>query len=278
MPLRRSIPFASLALFLFTFPALKFASAQCAIQPIKPIPPLGCRDVTPQCVTTSNGQSYWTFVCVPDNAGAGANSGPALQAPAPAPERTIPRPTDPSFVQTAPVNPVVVAPQTHVQIGEDSKPAVETLRAIAQRIGECPKALMGEVKWGGKKDEIVRMYDFPPANVLWDVIAGNSVRAPYLGYVELAINPQVWVPDSAAHKAWKSGAYAAELKLAGTAPWHYRYEYDLGPNGLQLTRVLWHDNNTAAWKDSSRDDNAAENCWDAAARNTQTIGKVLESH
>jgi len=47
VPLRRKIPFASLALLLFTFPAPEFASAQCAIKPIKPIPPLGCKDVTP---------------------------------------------------------------------------------------------------------------------------------------------------------------------------------------------------------------------------------------
>src|SRR5271166_4511613 len=251
MPLRRKTPFASLALLLFTFPALEFASAQCAIKPIKPIPPLGRKDVTPQCVTNSNGQSYWTWICVPYSGGGDAKSGPARQAPAP--ERAIPRATDQSPVQTAPVNPVVMAPQTHVPISEDSKPAVETLRTIAQRIGECPKALMTEIKWGGKKDEIVRLYELPPINVLWDVVSGNSVRAPYLAYVEFAINPQVWVPDSAMHKAWKSGAYMADFKLAATAPWHYRYEYDLGPNGLQLTRALWHNKNTDVWNDYSHD-------------------------
>ncbi len=268
MPLRRKSRFASLALLLFTFPALlEFASAQCAIKPIKPIPPLGCTDVTPQCVTNSNGQSYWTWVCVAYNGSAGANPGPAREAPAQ--KRDIQKATDQSPLQTAPVNPVVEPPQTHAPISEDSKPAVETLRMIAQRIGECPKLLMSEVKWGGKKDEIVRMYELPPANVLWDVIAGSSVRAPYLGYVEFALYPQVWVPDSAAHKAWKNVAYPAYLKLAGTAPWHYRYEYDLGPNGLQLTRALWHNNNTGAWNDYSHDDKSAKNCWDTAARNTQ---------
>lgn len=48
--------------------AVTLAKAQCAIQPIKPIPPIGCKDVTPQCVSDNNGHSYWTWVCVPDRA------------------------------------------------------------------------------------------------------------------------------------------------------------------------------------------------------------------
>ena len=73
MQLHRKIPFGLLTSLLFMFSALEFAPAQCAIEPIKPIPPLGCKDVTPQCVSTSNGQSYWTWICVPDRGGADAN-------------------------------------------------------------------------------------------------------------------------------------------------------------------------------------------------------------
>lgn len=41
----------------------RVACASCGVTPIKPIPPVGCRDLTPVCVT--NGSSaYWTWVCV----------------------------------------------------------------------------------------------------------------------------------------------------------------------------------------------------------------------
>src|SRR5271157_212165 len=284
MPLRRKTSFASLALLLFTFPALEFASAQCAIEPIKPIPPLGCKDVTPQCVTISNGQSYWTWVCVPDSGGADANSGPARQAPAP--ERAIPRATDQSPVQTAPVNPVVVAPQTHVQISEDSKAAVERLRTIAQRIGECPKVLDFENQWGRKKDEIEQYYQGPPENIVWDVVAGDSVRAPYLGYVEFTINENQSVPDSAMQKFQQkfgqrghtSLTFDAFFKILVTFPLHLRYEYDLGPSGLQLTRVLHRNKNTRdSWQDANIR-SASSHCWDTAARNTQTTKGAPGDH
>jgi hypothetical protein len=58
-----------LASLLFVFSAAPVAMGQCAIQAIKPIPPIGCKDVTPQCVSGGNGQSYWNWVCVPTNAG-----------------------------------------------------------------------------------------------------------------------------------------------------------------------------------------------------------------
>ena len=72
MPLPGKIPFTALASLLFMFSALGFAPAQCAIKPIKPIPPVGCEDVTPQCVTNGNGQGYWTWICVPNSEGADA--------------------------------------------------------------------------------------------------------------------------------------------------------------------------------------------------------------
>jgi hypothetical protein len=41
------------------------ALCQCAIRPIKPIPPLGCKDLPPQCASDSAGHGYWTWNCVP---------------------------------------------------------------------------------------------------------------------------------------------------------------------------------------------------------------------
>jgi TPR repeat protein len=274
MPLPRKIPFALLTSLLFMFSALEFASAQCAIKPIKPIPPLGCKDVTPQCVSTSNGQSSWTWICVPDSGGADANKGWARQAPTP--ERAIPRAADQNAVPAAPVNPVaMVAPQTHVPISEDSKPAVETLQMIAQRIGECPKALDGEIQWGRKKYEIVRTYQESPVNLVWDVVAGNSVRAPYLGYVEFTVDESYWVSESEKRSFLKWPGAAFYLKWV-VGPWHYRYEYDLGPNGLQLTRVLSRSPNRTTGEWAEPTGNAfAKHCWDTAARDTQAKANAL---
>lgn len=40
------------------------AFSACGIQPIKPIPPIGCRDLVAQCVLDKEGRSYWQWVCV----------------------------------------------------------------------------------------------------------------------------------------------------------------------------------------------------------------------
>jgi len=162
--------------------------------------------------------------------------------------------------------------QTPVSIREDSKPAVETLRAITKRIEECPKALEFEKRWGKKQDEIERYYEGPPSNVVWDVVAGNSVRAPYLAYVEFTVDGDLWVPDSARGKFSKLPSYFAQEQM-GAASWHYRYEYDLGPSGLQLTRVLLRDKSTDKWVEPKRSV-IAEHCWDAAARSTETKSDV----
>ncbi len=40
-------------------------SASCGFTPLKPLVPLGCRDLVPQCVCDANGQHcYWEWRCV----------------------------------------------------------------------------------------------------------------------------------------------------------------------------------------------------------------------
>ena len=41
--------------------------AACPIEtpPIKPIPPIGCRDLSRQCACDSQGKCQWVWVCVP---------------------------------------------------------------------------------------------------------------------------------------------------------------------------------------------------------------------
>lgn len=68
MDMRRVRSFhLSLALaMLVCIASSSWALGQCAIQPIKPIPPLGCKDLTPQCVADNSGHAYWTWACVSD--------------------------------------------------------------------------------------------------------------------------------------------------------------------------------------------------------------------
>jgi len=41
-------------------------AAGCGIKPIKPIPPIGCRDLTPVCQCDERGRNCrWTWTCVP---------------------------------------------------------------------------------------------------------------------------------------------------------------------------------------------------------------------
>jgi len=81
------------------------AFAQCSIKPIKPIPPLGCRDLTPQCVSDSNGHASWTWACVPSREET-STSGfptwkPAPRAPIPVSPSAAPSPS-PQAPSTAP--------------------------------------------------------------------------------------------------------------------------------------------------------------------------------
>lgn len=55
----------ALAAAAFVGPEPVCASGQCGIQPIKPIVPIGCRDVVPVCVCDANGRNCrWEWQCV----------------------------------------------------------------------------------------------------------------------------------------------------------------------------------------------------------------------
>jgi hypothetical protein len=38
--------------------------ADCGIKPIRPVPPIGCRDLVAQCVLDGQGHPFWQWVCV----------------------------------------------------------------------------------------------------------------------------------------------------------------------------------------------------------------------
>ncbi|MBI1181590.1 MAG: hypothetical protein GC201_13645 [Alphaproteobacteria bacterium] len=49
------------AVALFATPA---AAETCSIPPLKPIPPIGCKDLLPKCICDSGGECHWIFECI----------------------------------------------------------------------------------------------------------------------------------------------------------------------------------------------------------------------
>jgi hypothetical protein len=148
-----------------------------------------------------------------------------------------------------------------ITISDDSKPAMETLHRIALSIGQCPKVLESESQWGNKPNEIERDYSGPPENVTWDVISGNSVRAPYMGYIEFTVRGTKDSP----HPMTRGEAWIEGMANIGPDIWQIRYEYDLGPGGLQLIKSLYHRQSKQEWLASE----PGKSCWDIAARDTR---------
>ncbi|MGA2905459.1 MAG: ATP-dependent Clp protease proteolytic subunit [Candidatus Korobacteraceae bacterium] len=64
-PLKPNMRISGGDLFTPSDSAVTFGS--CGIVPIKPIPPIGCKDLRPECVCDSSGNNcHWEWVCVPN--------------------------------------------------------------------------------------------------------------------------------------------------------------------------------------------------------------------
>src|ERR1039458_2493208 len=130
--------------------------------------------------------------------------------------------------------------QPVAKIDPNSQPAVDALRAIARTISQCPEALDFEHRWGKGPLEIDQWYYGSPRNVIWDVVPSGSVRAPYLGYIEFATYYELRVPRETTDRYERQfpGLLAkANYEAGGSSP-KWRYEFDVGPEGIELTRAL----------------------------------------
>lgn len=57
--------FGAIVLYLCLTSGTMSAQSGCGILPIKPIPPIGCKDLVPQCQCNQNGQKCrWAWLCV----------------------------------------------------------------------------------------------------------------------------------------------------------------------------------------------------------------------
>ena len=128
-----------------------------------------------------------------------------------------------------------------------SQPAVESLRDLAQHIKQCPANGPGPTKWGKGATETYQVLVGPPENVIWNVEPSRSARSPYSGYIEFLVRLQLVVPPESFEKFTRkmSGMWES---FQQQQPDEYRYEFDVGPNGLQLTRVFSRRANETEWK------------------------------
>ncbi len=153
--------------------------------------------------------------------------------------------------------------QNNPGMDERTKARVKQLRAISDAIKACPS-----------KEETLdtgnaKFIYGPPSNVTWDVKANPSIRAPYLGYIEFSVSR-----DFSASKKYcaQHSELCARMLLQSSVP--LRFEFDLGPDGLELMKILAKNKD----KDEDKDwndikPNAAvlsDTCWLKAAHAGET--------
>jgi hypothetical protein len=182
-----------------------------------------------------------------------------------------------SFAQIS--RPQNVEPQPAPKIDPRSQPAVDVLRTIARTIRECPQVSEGETNWGKRPQEIIRVYMGAPTNVIWGVDRSKTpVRSPYTGYMEFSVSRYFWIPPETRDRFDRAGLESAARESGHFGQLWFRYEYDVGPDGAELSKSLvmgslsglpalntWGDNPQGGerlWQDAPKD-----LCWDRAARN-----------
>ena len=161
--------------------------------------------------------------------------------------------------------------------------AIAALRNIVSSIKSCPQTIKFE---NGTTDGPLsgyRLYYGPPLNVVWDVARSDSIRGPYKAYLEFSIPRENWVPPDVWRRwAGKASPSYVELIAKPMSPIKYRYEFDVGPGTIHLTRTLFHSGEGTDWDDAPGDDRACSRagcdptCWLSAAERGQIPPKQAE--
>lgn len=143
--------------------------------------------------------------------------------------------------------------QATTEMDEHTKEQVKQLRAISDVIKACPKVALFADKGTGT------LNDGPPFNVTWDVKPNSSIRAPYLGYIEFVLPRQF-----SASEAYCATHRKSCDDLMSLNSFRYRFEFDLGSDRLELTKMLVKSDyeKDKEWHDARPD----ESCWQKAAR------------
>jgi TPR repeat protein len=165
------------------------------------------------------------------------------------PETTTPDDTSNSIHKDT-GNPTAAPPK------EWAKAEVNQIRAIVEAIKQCPSKVTASAA--------STVSDGPPYNVTWDVSASQLIRAPYAGYIELTV-PTV-VHCSQQRRA--SSPQGCAIVERPQFPLVLRYEYDLSPDGLSLSKILVRGDNETQW---SNRPNVSNFCWERAAQPTGAV-------
>lgn len=160
--------------------------------------------------------------------------------------------------------------QTVPKIDEKSQAAVDQLRAIVKEIKKCPKVMLYESKDTEGPFAGMRIYEGPTLNVEWDVEESKSIRTPYQGCVETHVAWEFWLPrDVYERYKGKVGDRVignrnyTKMFSGPQPPLACKYEFDLGPSGLELYRTLCRSSGETEWKDHK----LTGGCWDEAVKN-----------
>lgn len=259
MRMTNCLPLIVLSAVLF---GTESANGQCAIHPIKPIPPLGCKDVRPECVSNENGESHWTWICVRDD-GTSDSTGATTRRRSNGKNVTVPSDTGEANHTSAPIPPDGSAePQPPESVEGQSpkeeiteqwaKSEIDQIRSIVQRIKRCD-AISTSDRFG-KRANVTAIIGIP-FNVTWDVARSSSMRAPYSAYIQVVIGHRMDI-DSECIKNINCLEMQSHFN-SGPATIN-RYEFDLSQDGLAFQRKLSKKESESKWID----DQQRGWCWD----------------
>jgi len=120
--------------------------------------------------------------------------------------------------------------------------AIEQLRAIAQSVRKCPGSHTTSA-WGS-------VTVTAPMNVTWDIEQRQSLRSPKIGFIEFTTKKDCTANlnlETCKRKDWDcEGRNQAALMIfnkdmescSKLKPNQYRYEFDLGRDGLEFVQAL----------------------------------------
>lgn len=129
-----------------------------------------------------------------------------------------------------------------------SQSAVDTLRDLARKMRDCrTRSVVFEHKWGKKATDTERIWSGPPSNVTWDVQRGESARSPCSGYLQFAQPADIDVP-AASYSEWSKKEGLIEEEHRKMFSLEFRYEFDVGPSGLEVVRLLTRNEGDTNWE------------------------------
>jgi hypothetical protein len=156
------------------------------------------------------------------------------------------------------------AQKAPLKIEASSQPAVATLRAMARALRTCPATVDRETRWGKEPWDISQMMDGAPTNVVWDVEQSQTARSPYTGYIEFSAYYSFSVQPENRDRFERKHPKLYSDALMQFKNYKFRYEFDLGPDGVELAKTLYRGLDEAQWRDIQK----RNPCWQNAMHNT----------